>query len=346
MIDIQDSGKRKVLFLLLGCVVVIIIFFVGGAAQMLLISALLAYLLDPIVTSLESKGLSRTTATTLFMVSLLAIIALTFAFMIPLIIHQIKDMQSNGASEQTAKAIAKLEGIIREKLGFLGLADLNLAEKIKVGQEYIGGKMVEVILKDSVAVIIEMVTIPFFIFLLLKDGREIKKQFVRLVPNRYFEFTLDLIYKMDQQLGNYLRGQCLDALVFGSLTTIALWLLGVKYFIFIGIFAGLANLIPYVGPIAGVTPAVLVSLLDDGDVAKAFYIILAFIFLKLTDDVLIQPMVVAQSVSLHPMVVFLSIIIGGHLFGILGMLIAVPFTGFLKVVLSESTETLRKYRFT
>ncbi len=346
MITIQDVGNRRVIFLLLGFAILIVLFFVGGVAELLLISALGAYLLDPLVTPLEAKGMSRTAAATLFMVTLLLIIVLAFTFLIPVIIHQIQEMQTNGASEQTSRAIAKLEGLIREKLGFLGMQDFDLTEKIKQIQHYISGKMVDFLLKDSLSIIIHMVTIPFFIFLLLKDGRELKKHLIRLVPNRYFEFSMDLIYKMDQQLGNYLRGQFMDALIFGILTTIALWLLQVKYFLFIGVFAGVANLVPYVGPIAGVTPALIVSLLETGDVMKGIYIIITFALLKLSDDILIQPLVVAKSVDLHPMLVFISILIGGHLFGILGMLIAVPFTGFLKVVFGESMETLRRYRFT
>jgi len=136
---------------------------------------------------------------------------------------------------------------------------------------------------------------------------------------------------MDLQLGNYLRSQFTDAVVFGVLATIALWLLGVKYFLFIGVFAGLANLIPYVGPIAGALPAVAVALFDAGDVTLALQIVLAFIILKLTDDMLVQPLLVAKGVHMHPLLVLMAIIIGGELFGMLGMLLAVPATGFAKV---------------
>jgi putative permease len=202
------------------------------------------------------------------------------------------------------------------------------------------------ILREGFSIVLYAVTVPFIVFFLLKDGREMKKMFISIVPNRYFEFALDLLYKMDLQLGNYLRSQFTDAVVFGVLATIALWLLGVKYFLFIGVFAGLANLIPYVGPIAGALPAVAVALFDAGDVTLALQIVLAFIILKLTDDMLVQPLLVAKGVHMHPLLVLMAIIIGGELFGMLGMLLAVPATGFAKVVLQESIVTLKKYRFT
>jgi predicted PurR-regulated permease PerM len=91
---------------------------------------------------------------------------------------------------------------------------------------------------------------------------------------------------------------------------------------------------------------IAVSVFETGDAAKAVQVILAFIVLKLLDDVLIQPLLVARGVNLHPLLVLLAIIIGGELFGVLGMLLAVPTTGFVKVVLQESIVTLKKYRFT
>lgn len=140
-----------------------------------------------------------------------------------------------------------------------------------------------------------------------------------------------------------MRGQLLDSTIVGILSIIALWLIGVKYFFIIGIFAGLANLISYFGPITGATIAIIVSVLQTGSFDKVFYIIGAFVLIRLIDDVLVQPLVVAKSVQIHPLMVLLSILIGGKLFGILGMLLSVPVTGFIKVVVHESIINYRRY---
>ncbi|MEK7671886.1 MAG: AI-2E family transporter, partial [Bacteroidota bacterium] len=95
---------------------------------------------------------------------------------------------------------------------------------------------------------------------------------------------MNLIYRMDRHLGNYLRGQFLDAFSFGLLAAIALMILQVKYVVFLGAFAGLANLIPYVGPIAGGLLSAVVTILDTGDLAKIGYVVLAFALVKLADD--------------------------------------------------------------
>jgi putative permease len=232
--------------------------------------------------------------------------------------------------------------MIQNKLSFLGIKELNLIDKVHDETVNIMNWIFSHLF-DVVSLITDMIIIPFIVFFLLKDGRTFKKQFISIVPNRYFEFALNVLYKMDLQLGNYLRGQFLDALVIGVLSTFALFILNVKYFFLFGAFAGLANLVPYLGPVAGALLAIIVTIFDTGDMMMAAYIALAFTLVKLLDDVLIQPLIVAKSVDMHPLLVLLAVIIGGKFFGILGMLLSVPVTGFIKIAVQESITTFRKY---
>ncbi len=152
-----------------------------------------------------------------------------------------------------------------------------------------------------------------------------------------------MVHKIDQQLGGYLRGQFFDALIVGVLAIIALWILDVKYYVLIGVFAGLSNMIPYVGPIVGGSVAVLVVLMTGGSGITMLLVVAAFLIIQLADNVLIQPLVVARSVDLHPLLIIFSVIIGGQFFGIMGMLLAVPTTGIIKVLISELYLGIRKY---
>jgi putative permease len=341
-----SRGMTDLVILLMIVAVVTSVLVLGGVAEVVVISLLLAYILDPLANALERAGLSRTLATVIIFLAFVGILVLAGAFLIPVLLDQVQALQSGSASEQATRSIGRLQEIIGEKLRPLGIGDLNLMQMIQEFKGYVGQKAIDFLLQDSLSLIVKIVMIPFIMFFLLKEGREMKKSLIELVPNRYFEFSLDLLYKMDLQLGNYLRGQFIDAVVFGALATVALWVLGVKYFLFIGIFAGLANLIPFVGPIAGMLLGAVAAVLDTGDVMKGIWVVVAFIGLKLIDDFVVQPLAVGKSVDLHPMLVALAILTGGHLFGILGMLLAVPVAGFLKVVLMESIVTYRKYRFT
>lgn len=332
--------------LLIAFVVAVVLLFVGKAAQVVIVAFLLAYILDPLVTLFEARGMPRGLATLLVLLLLGAIIGTGAALLIPAVMEQVKALQSGATTQAAASAMGDIQQGLRERLSFLGFGSLDLAAKVEELKRLIGEKVFEFLVKDSLELVISLVTIPFMMFFFLKDGRDLKKKIVSMVPNRYFEFTLDLLYKMDVQLGNYLRGQFVDAVTFGVLSILALWILGVNYFVFLGAFAGLANLIPYVGPIAGMVPAAIVAVLGSGNIASAVSVIVAFVLLKFIDDFVVQPAIVASSVEMHPVLVLIAIMIGGELFGMLGMLLAVPVAGFFKVVLKEGVSTYRKYRFT
>jgi putative permease len=345
MTNVKPRPITELAPLLIAFVVAIILLFVGKAAQVVIIALLLAYILDPVVTFLEARGMSRGLATLSLIFGLGAILAGCASLLIPAILEQLKALQSGATTHVASSAVEQMQELLRDKLSFLGLGSVDLGSKIEELKRTLGEKAFEFMVKDSLELVISTVTIPFMMFFFLKDGRDLKKKIVSMVPNRYFEFSLDLLYKMDVQLGNYLRGQFVDAVTFGGLSIVALWILGVNYFVFLGAFAGLANLIPYVGPIAGMVPAAIVAVLSTGNLGSAVSVVVAFVILKFLDDFAVQPLVVASSVEMHPVLVLIAIMIGGELFGILGMLLAVPVAGFFKVVLQEGVSTYRKYRF-
>jgi len=171
-----------------------------------------------------------------------------------------------------------------------------------------------------------------------------KKIFVEYVPNRYFEMTLTFLHKVDQQLGSYLRGQFFEAFVVGLLAVIALGILDVEYFTLIGIFAGLANMIPYVGPVAGAIPAIIVVIVNGGSIYMVLYVIIAFALIQLIDNIVLQPLVMSRSVNLHPLAIVLAILVAGQFFGLLGMLLAVPAAGVIKVTSRELYDGFRKFK--
>ncbi len=345
MMQGPSSRWHPLIFLFLLVAGLALLFSVQDVVRMVVLALLLAYILDPIVTSLELRGFSRTWATVFFFVVLSAVIAAFLAATLPALVDQVQTLQSSVNTPEASAAIERIQLFIRKKFAFLGFQDFDLHQKIRDASAAINQRVLDFLLNDVASLALKVVSIPFMVFFFLKDGRDMKKQLISVVPNRYFEFSMDLLYKMDVQLGNFLRSQFLDALVFGVLSMIALWIIDVKYFLFIGAFAGLANLIPFIGPVAGALPALAISILESGDIAKGIQVIIAFIILKLLDDVVVQPFLVSKSVNLHPLLVLLAIIVGGQLFGVIGMLIAVPCVGFLKVVVQESLVTLRKYRF-
>jgi predicted PurR-regulated permease PerM len=343
MSDNTNKLIKIVLLLIITLGIVVFLVAISNIVKLIIIAALLAYVLDPLASFFESRGMTRTTATISIFLLLIAVVGIAYILLLPILSEEISALKSGFSSEKAELVISRFENFLVSNLSFLGVKDLNLLSRIHGITSRIGDWMFTHVL-DAASIIVSIILIPFIVFFLMKDGRKFKKEFVSIVPNRYFEFSLYLLHKINIQVGNYLRGQVLDATIVGILATGALWLLGVKYFLIIGIFAGIANIIPYFGPITGATIAIIVSVLQTGDFHLASYVIVAFIIIKLVDDTIVLPTVMSKSVHISPLTVLLAIMIGGQLFGILGMLLSIPVAGFIKVIVHESITNYRRYR--
>ena len=342
----SDNTNRLIkitLLLIITLGIVVFLVAISNIVKLIIVAALLAYVLDPLASFLESRGMTRTTATISIFLLLIAVVGIAYVLLLPVLSEEISALKSGFSSEKAELVISRFENFLISNLSFLGIKELNLLERIHGITSRIGDWMFTHIL-DAASIIVSIILIPFIVFFIMKDGRKFKKEFVSIVPNRYFEFSLYLLHKINIQVGNYLRGQVLDATIVGILATGALWLLGVKYFLIIGVFAGIANIIPYFGPITGATIAIIVSVLQTGDFHLASYVIVAFIMIKLVDDTIVLPTVMSKSVHISPLTVLLAIMIGGQLFGILGMLLSIPVAGFIKVIVHESITNYRRYR--
>lgn len=172
-------------------------------------------------------------------------------------------------------------------------------------------------------------------FYLLKDIDYFKKLYhdmTRLVfSKRRNEKLSKLLHDINTVVSNFIRGQLLDGLIVGILSSIGLALIGLDFAVLIGLTAGFANIIPYFGPLIGMIPAVVVGLLSGAPI-KALFAVGILLLVQQLDSTIIAPKVVGESVGLHPVFVILSLIIGGTYFGLLGMLLAVPVAGIIKLL--------------
>ncbi|MEW6752545.1 MAG: AI-2E family transporter [Candidatus Latescibacterota bacterium] len=185
--------------------------------------------------------------------------------------------------------------------------------------------------------------VPFIAFFLLREGRRMTHALVELVPNAYFELCLNLLHQANGQIGGYLRGQVAASSVVAGLAVCGLLLLGVPYAVPLGVLAGMANMIPFLGPLIGMAAAAGVAVATGGDGLLVGKIIVLFALIQFVDNMLVQPTVVARSVEMHPLLVLFAVLVGGQLMGILGMLVAVPLTGILKVGTQTVYRGVRRY---
>ncbi len=333
---------RITLLVVLGVGVFWVLASMVEVVALVVIAALLAYIFDPLASLLEARGLGRTQATVVVFAGISLVLGGMLFLLFPVVAVEVRAIQTGFDMEGARAAIEDVEGWLEARLAVLGVEDLDILGAI---QQFIVTNVDNVLnyVPSVVVLITQLGIFPFIMFFLLKDGRRIKKGFINLVPNRYFEFTLNVLHKTDVQLGNYLRGQLIASSVVALLSIAALWLLEVDYFVLIGLFAGLTNMIPYLGPVTGATVAALISVITTGNFDTVLPIIAAFVVIQAIDNVGVSPLVLARNVKLHPLLILLTLIIAGKFFGFLGLLLAVPVTAVLKVFVQETLTNLRSY---
>lgn len=176
------------------------------------------------------------------------------------------------------------------------------------------------------------VVVPIVAIYMMIDKDSIFAYLVSTIPPAKKPRVLKILNEINGVVGGFVRGQLLVALIVGTLITILLLLLHVRYAFLIGSVAGLFEIIPYLGAFAGAIPAVLVSLVTNGP-ANAAFVVMGFIAINQLEGHVISPIVVGQSVGLSALVIVLSLLAGGELFGLGGLILAVPIAGVIKVLL-------------
>ena len=204
----------------------------------------------------------------------------------------------------------------------------------KVGEARLAA-LGKLIVKGLPARVMQLATIlllaPFLAFFMLKDGHRLSKSFMVLVPNNLFEMVLDLQYQINKQLGLFIRARFTEAFIVGLVTFAGLSIIACPFPLLLASFAAATNLIPYLGPIIGAAPAIIVALVNHFTPLDLFFLVLVYIVAQSIDTGILIPLLVARIVNLHPVTVVLLIILGGQFMGILGMIISIPLANALKV---------------
>jgi len=315
----------------------------GPLLQVFILAALLAYVLQPWTDALEARGLGRTAATGLVFAAVLGVGALFLVLIFPIAVDEALAARENLETGQAGENLVELARLVERPLVALGMRELDLFGRTRAYLLQLGEGMVGFLL-DAVSLVATLVLIPFLAFFLVRDRRRLKRELLAVVPNRFFEFTVNLLHRMDLQLGSYLRGQLVESGIVAVLAAASLAALRIDSFLFLGGFVGLSNLVPYVGPVVGAVPPVLVALMQFDDPTVALYVAAALTAVQIVDNAVLKPVVVGKSVDLQPLSIVVVVLVGGRLFGILGMILSIPVAGFLKVVAQQTRINLGKYR--
>ena len=238
--------------------------------------------------------------------------------------------------------------LIENKQGIL-LEELRFSVKETLKKFDISG-FISGVISVTTSLLVGILAVSFITFFLLFENGLLRRNLLNLIPNAYFELSVATFTKVEKLLSNYLFGLLLQVLAIFLLAASGLTLAGVDYALTIALFAAIANLIPYAGPILGAAFGMIVGL-STGDFSTdadysylLFKIISVFAAVQLTDNVLLQPMIFSKSVKAHPLEIFVVIFAGAKIAGIGGMIFAIPVYTIFRVAVMEFYSGYKSFR--
>ncbi len=312
-----------------------------------LIALVISYILDPFVNRMQSVGMNRTLAISLVIASLILLFVWFSSTALPVIANQIIMFGQQLNIDAVLAVTAEIEDQILARVPFLpdGFLRENVPNVVEVlFQTDDISRTVNNILGIFANIFWAFLVVPFATFFILKDGAQLRRNMLQLVPNRYFEAVLTGVEKVEKRLVTYFKSVGLQSIIIATTATVTLSFVGLNNALSVGIAVGVANIIPYFGPVIGYILSIIVSVLETGDFSLVIYVILAILITQIIDNIIVQPLLFSRSANLHPLVILFVIMIGAELAGIFGMLIAVPITVIIVITAKQISWSFENYR--
>ncbi|MGE6629130.1 AI-2E family transporter [Bacillus sp. NPDC077027] len=294
----------------------------------------ISYLLYPIVERLHSTGLPRTIS--LLLIYLLFFGGVGFAVYkgVPVMIVQLNELSEqipilaetyNGALSHIHRHTNHWPDGLHHRLDQLILQTETYAAN--------GAERIIVSCKVLFDYVLIAALIPFLVFYMVKDMNTMKRAAWYLTPPKFRKRGSLFVKAIDDSLGDYIRGQLLVCSLIGGAATIVLWLFHIPYPLVLGLIIGATNVIPYFGPIIGAVPALMIAFTIS--TKSVIIVIVTVAVLQFLESNVLSPIIVGRSLHMHPVVIMLALLAGGELFGLIGMILAVPFAAILRVILVQ-----------
>lgn len=316
---------------------VIAAYFVYQVQQVVLtfaVTLLLAVVVSGPVNYLDRRGLSRGWGTMV----VIGVIVLAFSLLGMAIAPAVEE-QTQQFTEDLPSFLEEVETLVVRTQDALGLetgARLELEALPEIGRDFVTGEMLAATADVGRSVVtilsLELVALIATVYLTIRPYPVIDG-FVALFPADRRWRVRQVLGEVYRAVQRWLLGQLVAMAFIGVSSAVALWLLGIPFALLLGLFSGLISFVPYLGAVVSAIPPVLLALVSDP--ILALWVILAYVVIQQVESQVIQPVVMSKAVALHPAVVLFGILVMGTLFGIAGLLLAVPLVATLQVLVRE-----------
>jgi predicted PurR-regulated permease PerM len=318
----------------------------------LVVALIVIYLLDPIVTFLQGRGLGRVWGTLLTYVVVLSAVAVALAYLGEVVGHQV-----NQFVHTVPALLNKAQVGVQAAFDRMGIhidtKAITAAFEPNSGSAFLFFGRITAFTSGVVHLAFVFLLGPLIAFYLLVDLPKIRPSVESLIPVRRREDVWTLVQRVGDTLGGFFRGQLLVALLVGLVSMLGFWVVGLPYFALMGALTGLLALVPLIGTLIAAVPTLFVALTasrETGQVLRvpggwrlALASMLVLILVQQLDKWVLEPRLLSRAVRLHPVSVLLSLLVGGSLLGLWGMLLAVPTVAAIKVVVLYVWDTRSRW---
>ncbi|MGI8562633.1 MAG: AI-2E family transporter [Candidatus Dormibacter sp.] len=335
-IEIRNASTRKqaVFGLLVVAALVLVLILVRDVMGPFVLGGVLAFVIEPLVVRLTRIGLSRPLAILVTLLAILLALAGLFALLVPLFTTEIPllQAQSAGLADTAQGQLSKLAGsapvIFGYRVDLSGTAQLlgARAEGFLLGQ--FGNALSFAV--AALGTFFQIGLLLIITFLVSLDARRINRFLRSLAPTEYRPDVEAILAEVKRMLYGYAKGQLVVAALIGLVSGLAVWVIGLKYALALGLLAGVTALVPYLGPFLGAIPAVVVALSIGWQQAVA--VVIAYVLIGTILLNVVYPKIVGGAVQLPPLVVIVALVAGFSLAGVLGMFVAVPIAATGRIV--------------
>ena len=358
VLEILRRPGMKLFFLVLALVLfATFVYLVRNIVTSLLIAFFIAYIFDPVIDAFERRKIPRSLSILLVVLLLGLAGVFTLFILFPLVSLEIELLLRkipHYAEVIKGHLVPLIDKVTDIDFGTLYEEYLSGADLAGMVQD-LSGKLLSPVaaslrstftgVVNVVIWVLNVVIVPVLAFYLLKDIDRMKAKIVDLVPVPHRDRFVSAFLEIDEVLSSFLRGQLFVCLLLAAIYTVGLVIVDVPLAIVIGLVAGFANIIPYLGVAVGVSGALLLTLLEHPDIPHILGVIGVFTVAQMLEGMVITPRIVGEKVGLHPVVVVVALMIWGQFFGLLGMLVAVPATAVFNVFLKGAVARYRASSF-
>jgi predicted PurR-regulated permease PerM len=330
------------LALLAGAIYLLVL--VKGILLPFILAATAAYVLNPLIVFFEVRGVRRERAVLLVYTCLLfscvtmaylgltAVIqsATTAAVELPIYLIRAKDFLAHLGSYAWVERLGLSNWVQNHVLQDGPAWALRFVETMPA------------LMKEHLLPLIEMAfLVPFLTYFFMIDGTRFLAKLLDMVPARYVEMFLNVFVEINQAMGNYLRGLLLQAFFMGLFIGICYGYIGLRYTVYLALWAALSSMVPFIGPLTAAIAGALVALFQWGTMEGLLKVLVVFIAVRFLEDWFLQPVILRRAVHMHPVATFFSLLAGAYLAGLWGLIFAVPVFCMVKVILDVSWQWYR-----